>query len=134
MARIQAKYGVSGNAPQPQAQAPAPQPVRQQAPAPQQPTGGLMDRLRNVATGGLDRRMQGYAEGGPIAVGGRPVVGAGDGKSDSLPAVIDGEHPAALSTGEFVMPIEAVRHFGLDKLNKMVAAARKGLDTGRDSA
>ncbi len=136
MARIQAKYGVSGNAPQPQAQAPAPQPVRQQAPAPQQPTGGLMDRLRNVATGGLDRRMQaaGYAEGGPIEVGGRPVVGAGNGKSDSLPAVIDGEHPAALSTGEFVMPIEAVRHFGLDKLNKMVAAARKGLDTGRDSA
>lgn len=133
MARIQAKYGVSGTQPQVQAPAPVQQPVRQQAPAPQQPTGGLMDRLRNVATGGLDRRMQGYAEGGPIAVGGRPVVGAGDGKSDSLPAVIDGEHPAALSTGEFVMPIEAVRHFGLDKLNKMVAAARKGLDTGRES-
>ena len=29
------------------------------------------------------------------------------------------------------MPIETVRHFGLDKLNKMVAASRKGLDTGR---
>ena len=133
MARIQAKYGVSGT-PQPQAQAQAPQPVRQQA-QPQQPPGGLMDRLRSVATGGLDRRMQaaGFAEGGPIAVGGRPVVGAGNGKSDSLPAVIDGEHPAALSTGEFVMPVEAVRHFGLDRLNKMVAAARKGLDTGRES-
>lgn len=134
MARIQAKYGVSGTQPQVQAPAPVQQPVRQQ-PQPQQPTGGLMDRLRNVATGGLDRRMQaaGFAEGGPIAVGGRSVVGAGTGKSDSLPAVIDGEHPAALSTGEFVMPVEAVRHFGLDKLNKMVAAARKGLDTGRES-
>lgn len=134
MARIQAKYGVSGNAPQQQAPTPAPQPVRQQAQP--QPTGGLMDRLRSTATGGLDRRMQaaGFAEGGPIAVGGRSVHGEGDGKSDSLPAVIDGEHPAALSSGEFVMPVEAVRHFGLDRLNKMVAVARKGLDTGRESA
>ena len=76
----------------------------------------------------------GFAEGGPINVGGRSVHGEGNGKSDSLPAVIDGEHPAALSSGEFVMPVEAVRHFGLDRLNKMVAAARKGLDTGRESA
>ena len=29
------------------------------------------------------------------------------------------------------MPIEAVQHFGLAKLNKMVEQARKGLDTGR---
>lgn len=133
MARIQAKYGVSGNTPQPQQQVQAPQPQQQPQP---QATGSLMDRLRNVATGGLDRRMQaaGFAEGGPINVGGRSVHGEGDGKSDSLPAVIDGEHPAALSSGEFVMPVEAVRHFGLDRLNKMVAAARKGLDTGRESA
>jgi hypothetical protein len=67
----------------------------------------------------------GYAQGGPVAVGGRQVVGAGNGKSDSLPAIIDGERPAALSTGEYVFPVEAVRHFGLDKLNKMVEAARQ---------
>ena len=95
-----------------------------------------MDRLRSVATGGLDRRMQaaGFAEGGSIDVGGRQVLGAGDGKSDSLPAHIDGEHPAALSTGEFVMTVETVQHFGLAKLNKMVEQSRKGLDTGRKSA
>jgi len=227
MARIQAKYGVSGNTPQPAPQQPQPQaqqPVRQSAYPQQQPS--MMDRLRAVATGGLERRMQGYADGGsvfgdnslaglekrlaamqamnngasadqaygsgirgdlyggwyageqpdrnltgpndsitlggkqttindaiaasdariqpgvsfgyaqggPIAVGGRQVLGPGTGKSDSIPAVIDGEQPAALSTGEFVMPVEAVQHFGLDRLNKMVAQARKGLDTGRGQA
>ena len=200
MARIQAKYGVSGNTPQPAPQQPQPQaqqPVRQSAYP--QPQPSMMDRLRAVATGGLERRMQGYADGGsvfgdnsqaglekrlaamqsmnngasveeayggvptfgqwnfdptavlgdreygnyntrnfanggPIAVGGRQVLGPGTGKSDSIPAVIDGEQPAALSTGEFVMPVEAVQHFGLDRLNKMVAQARKGLDTGRGQA
>lgn len=71
----------------------------------------------------LDEAMN-YAEGGAISVGGRQVLGAGDGKSDSLPAIIDGKKPAALSTGEFVFPVEAVMHFGMDKLNKMVEAAR----------
>lgn len=120
MRQMSAKYGAptaSQSAPQPVQQ---PRPVQQpQQPAPQ---GGLMDRMRAAGA---------YAEGGPIGVGGRQVLGEGDGKSDSLPAVIDGEHPAALSTGEFVMPIEAVQHFGLAKLNKMVEQARKGLDTGR---
>lgn len=132
MRQMSAKYGA------PVASQPAPQPVQQPRPVqqPQQPApqGGLMDRMRAAATGNLEQRMRAagaYAEGGPVGVGGRQVLGEGDGKSDSLPAVIDGEHPAALSTGEFVMPIEAVQHFGLAKLNKMVEQARKGLDTGR---
>lgn len=132
MRQMSAKYGA------PTASQPAPQPVQQPRPVqqPQQPApqGGLMDRMRAVATGNLEQRMRAagaYAEGGPVGVGGRQVLGEGDGKSDSLPAVIDGEHPAALSTGEFVMPVEAVQHFGLAKLNKMVEQARKGLDTGR---
>lgn len=197
LARMKAKYG---GAPSPQTEQPAPQPApRPQAPAPQQPQT-MADKLRGIATGNLERRMQGYAnggsifaddsqgglkarlaamqsmnngasveqayggvpqfgewnfddstnvsasggygstrglnfaQGGPIDVSGRPVHGAGTGKSDSLPAVIDDEHPAALSTGEFVMPVETVQHFGLDRLNKMVAASRKGLDTGRKPA
>lgn len=132
MRQMSAKYGA------PTASQPAPQPVQQprpvQQPQQQAPQGGLMDRMRAAATGNLEQRMRAagaYAEGGPIGVGGRQVLGEGDGKSDSLPAVIDGEHPAALSTGEFVMPVEAVQHFGLAKLNKMVEQARKGLDTGR---
>lgn len=74
----------------------------------------------------MNNRFSNFAEGGPIDVSGRQVLGEGTGKSDSLPAVIDGKHPAALSTEEFVMPVEAVRHFGLAKLNKMVEQARKG--------
>jgi len=69
---------------------------------------------------------QGYSGGGEVEVEGRQVLGPGTGKSDSIPAIIDGKRPAALSTGEFVMPVEAVQHFGLDRLTKMVAAARKG--------
>lgn len=135
MARIQAKYGVSGQAvPQPQVQAPAPRPQPQPQQQPQQPQGGLMDRMRAIATGNLDRRMQGYADGGQISVGGRQVLGPGTGKSDSIPAVIDGDQPAALSTGEFVMPVEAVQYHGLDRLNKMVAQARKGLDSPKRNA
>jgi hypothetical protein len=81
--------------------------------------------LNQGASMGGWERTSGYAEGGAIAVGGRQVLGPGDGKSDSIPAVIDGKRPAALSTGEFVFPVEAVRHFGMDRLNKMVEAARK---------
>ena len=200
MARINAKYGVSGNSPTPQQ--PAPQQPQQ---APQQ-SGGL-EHIRSYSSGmGIDQRMKSagfadggevealraklagfekagadytasfgggvttasnvtggsgpysdargfgspsapaapyslssvhssggyeFANGGPIEVGGRQVLGEGTGKSDSLPAIIDGEHPAALSTDEFVMPVETVRHFGLAKLHKMVEQSRKGLDARR---
>lgn len=43
---------------------------------------------------------------------GRLVTGPGDGKSDSIPAMIDGTQPAALSSGEFVIPAEAVSAMG----------------------
>jgi hypothetical protein len=78
-------------------------------------TEALLRKYKNV----------GYASGGAIPVGGNQVLGPGDGKSDSIPAVIDGHRPAALSTGEFVMPVETVRHFGMDRLRKMVEASRK---------
>jgi hypothetical protein len=45
---------------------------------------------------------------------------------DSIPAVIDDEQPARLNSGEFVIPTDVVQFYGLDKLNKMIAAARKG--------
>lgn len=82
-------------------------------------------RSQNGYTLGGGVTSQGYAPGGAIDVSGRQLLGPGTGKSDSLPAVIDGHRPAALSTGEFVMPIEAVKHFGTDKLHKMVQAARE---------
>ena len=82
---------------------------------------------RNAALEAALREAQGargYAGGGAIPVAGQQVMGAGGPKSDSIPAVIDGSRPAALSSGEFVMPVEVVRFFGTDKLNKMIQQAR----------
>lgn len=46
-----------------------------------------------------------YAQGGMLE-------GPGDGLSDSIPAVIDGVQPAALSTDEFVIPADVVSALG----------------------
>lgn len=136
MARMAAKYGM------PQEQ-PAPQPQAPQQPQPRQQQGqGVLGRTMDV----INERQRvlkevSRAEGGEIPargvdVSGRQVRGPGTGKSDSIPAEINGDpnQPAALSDGEFVMPVETVRHFGLARLNKMVQASRKGLDTGQRAA
>jgi len=38
--------------------------------------------------------------------------GQGDGQSDSIPAMVDGKQPAALSSGEHVVPSDVVSHLG----------------------
>lgn len=43
---------------------------------------------------------------------GRMIVGAGSGKSDGVPARVNNTHEAKLSTGEFVMPADAVHGAG----------------------
>ena len=111
---------------------PAPQPTAVQNPA---------GWAEGVATGGLRRRMEGFAFGGAVpggravaqAVAGRQVFGQSDGsgEDDALPAVVDGERPAALTSGEFVWPVKAVQFYGMDRLNKMLAAAEKGM-AGKD--
>ena len=134
MDRMANKYGVAA----PQQPVPAPRPQTQ---PPQQ--GGLTSLPDTIRNRNEElRRITNYADGGPIAVGGHQVTdpsGRMDHTgSDSLPAVIDGDpaHPAALTSGEFVFPVEAVQHYGTDRLRKMVAAARKGgpLATGRQAA
>jgi hypothetical protein len=52
--------------------------------------------------------------GGTYAAGGKLLRGAGDGMSDSIPAVIGGANPqrAALADGEFVIPADVVSHLG----------------------
>jgi hypothetical protein len=52
-------------------------------------------------------QARGYATGGYLEGG-----MAGDGMSDDIPATIDGEQPAALSDGEFVIPADVVSHIG----------------------
>jgi hypothetical protein len=51
------------------------------------------------------------AEGG-LADAGRYLQGKTDGMADKIPSSIDGEQPAALSHGEFVIPADVVSHLG----------------------
>lgn len=51
-----------------------------------------------------------YAAGGIAA--GRYLKGNGDGMSDSIPATINGQQPARLADGEFVVPADVVSHLG----------------------
>ena len=65
-----------------------------------------MDDVATAAQGGLT--SSDYAAGGKL------LRGAGDGMSDSIPAVIRGPKPqrAALADGEFVIPADVVSHLG----------------------
>jgi hypothetical protein len=78
---------------------------------------------------------QGYAEGGKqqaqYAQGGY-LDGQGDGMSDSIPASIEGQQPARLADGEFVVPADVVSHIGngsskagAQRLYKMLHKVRK---------
>ena len=46
-----------------------------------------------------------YADGGYLD-------GQGDGMSDSIPATIEGQQPARLADGEFIVPADVVSHIG----------------------
>jgi hypothetical protein len=54
--------------------------------------------------------IEGYAAGG--SVNGYYLGGTTDGMADQVPATIDNNEPARLSHGEFVIPADAVAHFG----------------------
>jgi len=67
-------------------------------------------QLSQFATGGIAQLpMRGYAEGGEI---GQYLRGETDGMSDEILTTIDGQQPAALSHGEFVIPADIVSHLG----------------------
>ena len=51
---------------------------------------------------------------------GRTVQGPGTGTSDSVPAVVDGQEPVALSSGEYIMPEETVQKVGKPNLDALV--------------
>lgn len=54
----------------------------------------------------------GMATGGITAAKGRYLQGETDGMADKIPSSIDGDQPAALSHGEFVIPADVVSHLG----------------------
>lgn len=72
----------------------------------------------------------GMASGGIAQA--RYLQGGTDGMADKIPANIDGDQPAALSHGEFVIPADVVSHLGngnseagAEKLYQMMARIRK---------
>tara|TARA_R110002126_G_scaffold23847_11_gene83313 strand:- start:1882 stop:3234 length:1353 start_codon:yes stop_codon:yes gene_type:complete len=72
-----------------------------------------------------------------MAAGGQPVIGPGDGVSDSVPATIEGGGRAKLSNGEVVFTPEKVKELGgADKLYAMMdraAQARKTAERGQNT-
>jgi hypothetical protein len=82
---------------------------------------------------------RGIAAGGIAATQGRHMKGPGDGMSDSIPAQIDGSQPAALASGEFVIPADVVsllgngdNDAGAKVLDQMIAKVRHA-KTGKTS-
>jgi hypothetical protein len=69
---------------------------------------------------------------GDPSVGGKMVVDPDpNAPTDSIPAMIDGQQPAALDSGEFVIPRHAVLFHGVDKLKKLIAQAEAQEQGGR---
>lgn len=64
---------------------------------------GAGNRQAMQNTGYTGMAQGGYLDGGMLP---------GDGMSDDVPATIDGDQPAALSSGEFVIPADVVSHIG----------------------
>jgi hypothetical protein len=82
------------------------------------PTGAPTTAL-NLNTGKQEPMAMGgrvrYAEGGISALtpdDGKMLNGNGDGVSDDIPAMIEGEQEAALSDGEFIVPARIVSELG----------------------
>lgn len=69
----------------------------------------------------------GFADGGDVSALGRTLEGPGTGTSDSIPAVIDGQTPAALSKDEFVFPAEVTKYYGTKFMNDLIAKAKAAL-------
>lgn len=70
-------------------------------------TGKTLNQLIGAAQGGL----MGLASGGK-AQAPRYLRGETDGMADQIPATIEGQQPAALAHGEFVIPADVVSHLG----------------------
>jgi hypothetical protein len=97
-----------------------------------------------AAAGGI-MGLQGQSNLGRYAGGGlgRLVQGPGDGVSDSIPAMIDGQQPALIAQGEYVMPARAVSELGngsteagaarLDQMVSQIEALGKRAGRGKDS-
>lgn len=97
-------------------------PMKQAIPMMAQARAAQRQKLLQAISGGAT--MPSYADGGEVDIGGAMVTGPGTGKSDSIPAMIDGHQPAAVSNGEIVIPKEVVDYYGTKMLDALVEKAR----------
>jgi hypothetical protein len=63
--------------------------------------------VSEVGNGSSNAGMERFAQ-----IGGQPIMGPGDGTSDSIPANIDGMQPAMVARDEVYMPPDAVATYG----------------------
>lgn len=71
--------------------------------------------------------VMGFANGGPVDIGGKLLDGPGHERSDSIPAVVDGNKAAAVSKGEFVVPKHVVEYFGTKHFDSLLEKARMAM-------
>lgn len=83
--------------------------------------------LLGSTRGAMSQTPTQFADGGDVSDLNRPLEGPGTGRSDSIPAIIDGEQPAALSRGEFVIPEHVVRKKGTEFFEKLIAQYSEGV-------
>lgn len=94
------------------------------------PFAKYQDLLQTTRSSMQETPPVGFADGGDVSELGRPLEGPGTGTSDSIPAVIDGKTPAALSTDEFVMPADVTKYYGTKFMNDLIAKAKAALGGG----
>ena len=79
------------------------------------PTSGIVGLGENYDLAELFAGLYGgenFNQGGGVHGQGYYLGGPTDGMADQVPATIDNNEPALLSHGEFVIPADAVAHFG----------------------
>ena len=76
----------------------------------------------------------GMAGGGAVPAAGKMVIDTDpNARTDSIPAMIDGEQPAALNSGEFVFPTDVTNYYGTKMLGGMIEKARQGANGSKPS-
>lgn len=90
--------------------------------------------LLGSTRGAMQQTPSQFADGGDVSALKRPLEGPGTGRSDSIPALIDGIKPAALSRGEFVLDEETTKYYGTKFLKELQRKAKEALTGGDEGA